>query len=107
MHVLDELSQARPRLATLWGGIESAMAEKCVMRNFSVTKGGRLGQMPIGTEKGDFMCVLLGGDVPFVIRLTDHDSPYHSLIGDCFLDGIMNGETLVGSKHAARHIALV
>ncbi|KAK2597493.1 hypothetical protein N8I77_012275 [Diaporthe amygdali] len=107
MHVSDELSQARPRLATLWGGIESAMAEKCIRRNFFVTKVGRLGQMPIGTEKGDFVCVLLGGDVPFVIRPTDHDSPYHSLIGDCFLDGIMNGETLVGSKHAARDIALV
>ncbi|KAI3390345.1 hypothetical protein diail_10012, partial [Diaporthe ilicicola] len=103
---LDRLSQEKSGLATQWGAIESRIAERSVMRNFSIAKSGRLGQMPIGTEKGDLVCVLMGGEVPFVIRPTEGDPSNHSLIGDCFLDGIMNGEALVASNFAMREIAL-
>jgi hypothetical protein len=103
---LNKTSQKRPRVPKLRAAVEHAVAGRCTTRNFSVTTGGRLGQMPIGTERGDLVCVLIGGEVPFVIRPTDHDSTSYHLIGDCFLNGVMNGEMLVANEHATREIVL-
>ncbi|KAE9364240.1 HET-domain-containing protein [Stipitochalara longipes BDJ] len=53
------------------------------------TINGYLAAVPYTTEVGDYIVVLAGGDVPFVLRPTgDH---YH-LIGPCYVHGVMNGE---------------
>lgn len=104
---LDRMSREQPSLAKLWPAIERDIAYQANMRNFAVTTGGRLGQMPMGTERGDLVCVLIGGEVPFVLRATDHCSSSYELIGDCFLDGIMNGEMLLGDAHTTEEIVLV
>lgn len=101
-----KLPQERPELPKLWVTVEKAITERCAMRNLSVTTGGRLGQMPIGTERGDLVCILIGGQVPFVIRPTEPGSTMYHLIGDCFLNGAMNGEMLVGNEQATREIIL-
>lgn len=103
---LDEVPQERPKLPKQWINIESAMDQRCTMRNLSVTTGGRLGQMPIGTERGDLVCILIGGQVPFVVRPTEPGSTKYRLIGDCFLNGVMHGEMLEANEHATKEIIL-
>jgi hypothetical protein len=103
----DKMSHRSPSLAKLWVAIEREIANQRTMRNFSVTTGGRFGQMPIGTEKGDLVCVLIGGEVPFVLRPTGHGSSSYRLIGECFLNGVMNGEMLVANEYVERQIVLV
>lgn len=104
---LDKTSKEKNRPSKLWVAIKNTMAIRCTTRNFSVTTGARLGQMPLGTEKGDFVCVLIGGEVPFVIRPTHHGSTSYNLIGECFLNGVMNGEMLLANEHATKEIVLV
>lgn len=104
---LGKTSEEEHQLPKLRFAISRAIKERCTMRNFSITTGGRLGQMPLGTERGDLVCILMGGEVPFVIRPTHPGSNSYNMIGDCFLNGVMNGEMLVANEHATREIVLV
>lgn len=103
---LDKLPQECPEMPKLWVAVENAIYQRCTFRKLSVTTGGRLGQMPIGTERGDLVCILIGGQVPFVIRPTKPGSTMYHLIGDCFLNGAMNGEMLMANEYTTREIAL-
>ncbi|KAF2159517.1 hypothetical protein M409DRAFT_29991 [Zasmidium cellare ATCC 36951] len=56
---------------------------------FSTTTG-YIGLAPHGTVEGDLIYVVLGANVPFVLRpLTGHD---FTLIGEAYVQGIMRGE---------------
>ena len=60
-------------------------------RAFFPTTKGRMG---LGNPQvGDEIWVLLGGVVPFILR-PDHDYLSHVLVGDCFVDGLMDGEAM-------------
>jgi hypothetical protein len=53
------------------------------------TEKGYLAAVPFVTKVGDFIAVLAGGRVPFVLRpIGDH----YRLVGPCYVHGIMNGE---------------
>jgi len=51
-----------------------------------------IGSGPEGLHTGDIVCVLYGGDVPFILR-PDNQGQY-TLIGECYVSGIMKGEAL-------------
>lgn len=55
----------------------------------------RLGMAPPGALKGDLICILFGCSVPVVLRKMERSEEY-VLIGECFLDGCMNGEAIRG-----------
>ncbi|CAG9994502.1 unnamed protein product [Clonostachys byssicola] len=59
---------------------------------FCVTEAGRFGQVPLDSKLGDRICVLTGGEVPFAVRPTG--SGTYTLLGECYVDGIMDGEAL-------------
>lgn len=46
--------------------------------------------MPLFAQPGDLICVFDGAQVPSVLR-PSHDGQY-KLIGDCYVDGLMEGE---------------
>ena len=56
------------------------------------TNSGFLGLAPTRTHPGDVVCVLLGGPVPFILR--ENIWGHYSLVGECYVDGIMDGEAL-------------
>ncbi|KAI0460291.1 heterokaryon incompatibility protein-domain-containing protein [Xylaria acuta] len=58
---------------------------------FCVTEHGRFGHVPLNTQPGDRICVLLGGEVPFIVRPMGRGT--YTLVGECYIDGIMDGET--------------
>ncbi|KAI4281776.1 MAG: hypothetical protein L6R38_003431 [Xanthoria sp. 2 TBL-2021] len=56
---------------------------------------GRLGLAPRATKPGDKICVILGCSSPLVLR-SDDNGFSHKVVGECYLDGIMTGEALLG-----------
>jgi len=61
-------------------------------RHFSETRNGRLGSMPEGTKVGDKICIFYGGNLPYVIRPCGNSK--YTLIGDCYVHGLMYGEAM-------------
>jgi hypothetical protein len=53
---------------------------------------GFIGTGPRNMEAGDIVCVLFGGQTPFVLRPSPGDK--YELIGPCYVHGVMDGEVM-------------
>jgi hypothetical protein len=62
-----------------------------------VTPRGYIGVGPPKVQKGDKICVLLGCDIPLIIRPV---GDYYIVVGDCFVYGIMKGEVMKDIKES-------
>jgi hypothetical protein len=56
-----------------------------------VSSTGWLGLAPHGTREGDVVFVAVGADVPYVLRACEDG---YELIGECYVQGIMDGEAM-------------
>jgi len=74
-------------------------------RSFCITGEGRMGQMPQNAKVGDLVCVLFGGNVPYILRPRG-DGGY-TYVGDCFVYGLMDGEAMDMEDTKAQEFALV
>lgn len=75
----------------------NAAAEACHGRCFFVTEAGFFGLGPSILEEKDIVCVLLGHDVPVILREKGklrRGADGYVLIGECYVHGIMAGETI-------------
>jgi hypothetical protein len=68
----------------------TAVIRNTTSRALVVTKGGFLGLGPQSVQQGDLLCLLRGGRVPFVLRA--HADGTYRLVGDCYVQGLMEGE---------------
>lgn len=69
---------------------------------FTITSSGFMGMVPLDTEVGDEIYILEGGRMPFVLRRSEEifsvqgsseaGKPCYTLVGECYLDGFMDGE---------------
>ena len=55
------------------------------------TRKGFIGLCCNAAQIGDKVCVLLGGEVPFVLR---QELDCHRFLGECYVHGIMDGEAM-------------
>ena len=70
-------------------------------RQLVITKLGRVGLLPAIAQPGDWIIVVAGTRVPFVIRPTGRQYRGQEtwyIVGDCYLNGIMYGELFAGHK---------
>lgn len=51
-----------------------------------------IGTGPDGLRVGDLVCVLYGGDVPFILH--PDGQGHYTLTGGCYVSGIMQGQAL-------------
>ena len=63
-------------------------------RAFFTTKEGNMGLVPRRTETGDRVCIVLGCQSPLVLRT--NEVGIYTVVGECYLDGIMDGAGLLG-----------
>lgn len=83
-------------------GIPYWKTEQVALYRFFITKSGYIGLGPKDMRVGDAVHVLLGGDVPFILRKTERhidgneSQPTYEYIGHCYVQGIMYGEALEG-----------
>ena len=96
--ILQNGPLARP--PTLVAAINYAVRSATTHRRFFRTaQGCYMGLGPSTLKVGDKICVLLGGLTPFIIRSTGNrevgrfdQQPCYELIGDCYVDGLMDGQ---------------
>ena len=62
-------------------------------RRFFINGEGQMGLGPRLTRPGDLVCVLLGSQVPFVLRAV---GDCFVLVGECYFHGVMEGEAVRG-----------
>lgn len=74
-----------------------AMRHVCYYRRvFTTASKGYLGIGPRSLEPGDGVFVLRGGRVPFILRKVDGNK--FSIVGECFVHGVMHGEAVQGGN---------
>ncbi len=75
-----------------------------------MTRTGLLGLGKTGMEVGDSVCVLLGGNMPFILRTAETSdvdgAQRYRYIGHVYLNGIMDGE-LIDDGREREWISLV
>jgi hypothetical protein len=69
---------------------------RCVKRSFIVTEKGYMGLGPSRTQSGDVVCVLRGGNVPFILR--ESQDRYYMFVGESYVHGIMDGSFVREAK---------
>ncbi|GKT64829.1 heterokaryon incompatibility protein [Colletotrichum tofieldiae] len=87
-----EAERARSRFVASGMVVEPTVIAFGITRRLSRTSKGRLCMLPREARPGDAVCVLLGSEVPFVIRPTRQGM--YEMIGDAYVSGIMDGEAL-------------
>ena len=77
-------------------------------RVFFITQRGCTGLAPYGVQPGDEVAVMLGCDIPLMLRRQGHglDGPEFHLLGECFMHGIMFGEAVQDANLAVTTIVL-
>ena len=96
--------EVRETMLTYGSLIEHPLMAMSANRRFCVTEDGRFGMVRREAEDGDLFCVILGAEVPYVVRPTGRGS--YELIGDCYLHDVMNGEALLDSRYETVDIVL-
>ncbi|KAI1078188.1 heterokaryon incompatibility protein-domain-containing protein [Whalleya microplaca] len=84
---------ADPKAKTKWSVWAQAAEGTAVNRKFAVTRKGHFAMVPPTTKLGDTICVLFGGETPYILR--DTGVPYeYTFVGEAYVYRMMNGEAL-------------
>lgn len=81
-----------------------AFSQRLGTASLCFTKGRFVGLVPEAALADDLICVFDGGRVPFVVRKR---GPAYTLIGECYVHGMMHGEALQLPGKVNRSITLV
>jgi hypothetical protein len=93
--------QTKDTEAELMDHMQQHVTVSTAHRRFFITKHGSIGLGPRSMEEGDEVWVVCGGKMPLVLRRTKLETPsgsnadpqpHYTLVGDCYVDGIMDGE---------------
>ncbi|KAE9379864.1 hypothetical protein N431DRAFT_121263 [Stipitochalara longipes BDJ] len=91
-----DFSQAEVLKQQMWP-FQARVLEANQGYRFGVTACGHLGLFPNECKSNDMIVIIPGASTPFVIR-PHLNGTYFTLIGDCYVHGMMNGELLVPSR---------
>ena len=67
-----------------------------------ITEGGRLGIASDKVLPGDMITMLLGGEVPVVLRPFGDEVEHYTYIAESYVHGFMDGEGLVEARRSAQ-----
>ena len=70
-------------------------------RTVIVTASGRLGMASDNVRTGDVITMLLGGEVPIVLRPLN-ESGHYTFVAECYIHGFMDGESLIETRKSAQ-----
>lgn len=63
-------------------------------RRMGVLLWNHAGRFPAAASVGDHVAIFHGGNVPFVMREVPGGGGEYQLIGECYLDGLMDGQAV-------------
>lgn len=89
--------------------LQEAFKSAVLNRRLCWTKEGHLGLVPRFAKQDDYVVVVPGSPVPFVVRRVDRGDGrlLYRFIGECYVDGIMNGEVVADEERGLRDLDLV
>jgi hypothetical protein len=102
--------------AIIFNGISYTVLSSILWRRFFITKNGSFGLGPSDAQVTDEVFIIQGGRQPLVLRKseTNFTPPganeahiCHTLVGDCYVHGIMDGEAAQGLKTDANEVFIV
>lgn len=76
------------------------LQDGCMGRRACFTSKGYVGLVPSLAQKDDVIAILFGAQTPLILRPIAGDR-YH-LVGECYIQGIMDGEALTGDISVQR-----
>jgi hypothetical protein len=79
------------KILTFIGAIAAANSHR---RKAFITRKGHLGRGPVDLKPGDVITLIGGADMPFVLRRDPNGMS--RLIGEAYVDGMMDGEMISG-----------
>jgi hypothetical protein len=85
---------------------EGTLQNVSVTRAFCRTAEGRLAQARPTAQTGDVFCVVLGAEVPYLLRPSSEKPGVYKLVGDAYLHGVMQGEALKDSRYETVNILI-
>jgi hypothetical protein len=107
-------SDTPPEFSGIFANVEDAAAFAAAMhdsplliggmhyvRTLCVTNNHLLALVPQLTRPKDIICLIFGGQVPFVLRPINNGAEIrYRLVGECYLHGLMDGEGLYLNQEA-------
>jgi hypothetical protein len=84
-----------------WVGFERTHANLMWQRQLITTSNGFVGIGPVDAHYGDIVSVLLGCEVPVILPPAQD---YFKLVGECYVDGLMYGEAILGLNAGKVHL---
>jgi hypothetical protein len=102
--------------ARFFNGISYTVISSILWRRFFVTQSGAFGLGPSDTQVTDEVFIIQGGRQPLVLRESaitfippgaDEAQICHTLVGDCYIHGIMDGEAAQGLKTHPKDVFIV
>lgn len=91
--------------AKTYQSVRIAFQRATTNRKFGLTSEGYFGLFPGHACQGDFVCVFLGCQVPFVLRPVE-DRKFR-LVGECYVHGIMRGEAMESETIPQREFVII
>jgi hypothetical protein len=100
LQILDESRKSRTITPAQQSWLFEVMANRraghCAKvaqrRHLFATTNGRLGLGPDTMKCEDIVCILFGGNMPFLLRPIDNNQ--YELVGACYIPGVMLGEAI-------------
>lgn len=74
-------------------------------RKFVVTATGEIGWVPLEAQRDDVICVFKGAKLPYVLRRSADEDTY-TIIGHCFIHGLMFEELAMDDELSLEDIVL-
>jgi hypothetical protein len=113
--IIEEGREQHPDPEASWKRYRDSAARVCNKRKFFFTKKELFGIGPGALKEGDWLAILQGADVPFVLREVDEGRDQSQplppglkfqLVGECYVHGLMQGQAVRG-RELTRDIQLV
>lgn len=79
----------------------------CFGRRMGVLQSSHLGMFPAAAVAGDCVAIFNGGNIPFVVRKVSDSKVQYQLIGECYLDGLMDGQAVEIHEQSGIHIGTI
>jgi hypothetical protein len=72
------------------------------------SENGQLGICPPNTQVGDEVWVIGGGNVPLILRKNvERGDRHYKFVGDCYMEGVMDGKVVEKADSSAQEVILV
>ena len=88
-------------ISRVFAGFVESRSLVTKLRCFFVSSTGYMGIGPLAARDGDIICVIPGCNVPLMIRKKDE---YYTLVGGCFIWGLMRGEGMEAGSEAVTQV---